>query len=81
MEPRNCMFELMQIAKDGNFYDRIFPVVLGDTKIYDPMDRIKYVKYWETNKKALDDEMKSVSSEYLDGFREDIDLYAERVTL
>jgi hypothetical protein len=28
-------------------------------------------------KKVLNDEMKSVSSEYLDGIREDIDLYAD----
>jgi hypothetical protein len=77
LESDNCMFELMQIAKGGKFYSRIFPVVLDDTKIYDPMERIKYVKYWEEKKKALDDEMKSLSSEYLYGFRKDIDLYAE----
>ncbi|NIM15297.1 MAG: TIR domain-containing protein [Candidatus Aminicenantes bacterium] len=77
LESRNCMFELMQIAKSGDFYGRIFPVVLDDAKIYDPEERIKYVQYWEKKKKALDDEMKSVSSEYLDGFREDIDLYAD----
>jgi internalin A len=77
LESRNCMFELMQIAKSGDFYGRIFPVVLDDVKIYDPEERIEYVKYWEKKKKALDDKMKSVSSEYLDGFREDIDLYAD----
>jgi internalin A len=77
LKSRNCMFELMQIAKSGDFYGRIFPVVLDDAKIYDPEERIEYVKYWEKKKKALDDKMKSVSSEYLDGFREDIDLYAD----
>ncbi|MCP5101962.1 MAG: TIR domain-containing protein, partial [bacterium] len=77
LESRNCMFELMQIAKSGDFYGRIFPVVLDDAKIYDPEDRINYVQYWEKKKKALDDKMKSVGAEYLDGFREDIDLYAD----
>ncbi len=77
LESRNCMFELMQIAKSGDFYGRIFPVVLDDAKIYDPVERIEYVQYWEKKKKALNDKMKSVSSEYLDGFREDIDLYAD----
>ncbi|NIO85678.1 MAG: toll/interleukin-1 receptor domain-containing protein, partial [Candidatus Aminicenantes bacterium] len=43
----------------------------------DPEERINYVQYWEKKKKALDDKMKSVSSEYMDGFREDIDLYAD----
>jgi internalin A len=77
LESRNCMFELMQIAKSGDFYGRIFPVVLDDAKIYLPEERIEYVKYWEKKKKTLDDKMKSVSSEYLDGFREGIDLYAD----
>jgi hypothetical protein len=76
LESRNCMFELMQIAKSGDFYGRMFPVVLDDAKIYDPEDRINYVQHWEKKKKALDDKMKSVGAEYLDGFREDIDLYA-----
>ncbi|MCK4766466.1 MAG: leucine-rich repeat domain-containing protein [Candidatus Aminicenantes bacterium] len=76
LESMNCMFELMQTAKSGGFYDRIFPLVLADAKIYDPVDRLNYVQYWEEKKKALDNKMKSVSSEYLDGFREDIDLYA-----
>ncbi len=77
LESENCMFELMQIARNGDFYDRIFPIVLEDAKIYDPVDRIKYVQYWEKKKRDLDGAMKSVSTEYLEGFREEIDLYAD----
>jgi len=29
------MFELMQIVKSGDFYGRIFLVMLDDAKIYD----------------------------------------------
>lgn len=43
----NCMYELVQIAKHGRFYDRIFPIVLSDAGIYDPIQRIQYIKYWE----------------------------------
>ena len=73
----NCMFELVEIAKNGKFYDRIFPIVLAGAKIYDSTDRIKYVKHWEQQKQKLDAEMKSVDSAYLQGFREDIDLYTD----
>ena len=41
------MFELLQIAKQQKFVDRIFPIVLDDAKIYKPIDRLKYVQYWE----------------------------------
>jgi hypothetical protein len=36
-----------------------------------------YVKYWDGKKRAPDEAMKSVSGEYLEGFREEIDLYAD----
>jgi hypothetical protein len=77
LKSENCMFELVQIAKNGKFYNRIFPIVLTDAQIYKPVDRIKYVKYWEDEIKKLDDEMKGVSSANLQGFREAIDQYTE----
>ncbi|QLE57490.1 leucine-rich repeat domain-containing protein [Nostoc sp. TCL26-01] len=58
----NCMFELVQIAKNGNFYDRIFPIVLADAKIYDPVDRADYVIYWETKSQELEAKIKQLSS-------------------
>ncbi len=73
----NCMFELVQIAKNGEFGDRIFPIVLPDAQIYDAIDRLKYVEYWENKVQKLDDALKKVSAANLDGFREDIDLYTE----
>lgn len=73
----NCMFELVQIIKNGQFYDRIFPIVLTDAQIYRPAERIKYVQHWEQQIKELDEAMKSVSSANLQGFREEIDQYTE----
>ena len=77
----NCCFELVQIAKHGQFKKRIFPIVLDDAKIYDPATRLRYVQHWENKKSELDELMKSVSAANMDGFREDIDLYAEIRTL
>ena len=77
LESENCMYELIQISKTGRFSERIFPVVLEDAKIYKPIDRIKYVKYWEKEIQDLDEQMKGVSQANLQGFREDIDLYAD----
>ncbi|MFE4108674.1 caspase family protein [Almyronema epifaneia] len=77
LKSENCMFELLQIAKNEQFYERIFPVVLEDARIYKPIDRIQYVQYWEQEIQALDQQIRSVSSANLEGFREDIDLYNE----
>ncbi|MBN4002838.1 COR domain-containing protein, partial [Nostoc sp. LPT] len=73
----NCMFELVQIAKNGEFYNRIFPIVLADAQIYKPVARLKYIKYWEDEIKELDEEMKKVGAANLQGFREEIDQYTE----
>jgi AAA-like domain/TIR domain len=73
----NCMFELVQIAQNGQFYDRIFPIVLPDAQIYDPIERIKYVKHWEDRIKQLDKAMRGMSAANLQGFREDIDQYTQ----
>jgi hypothetical protein len=77
LKSENCMFELVQIARNGQFSDRIFPIVLADAQIYKPVQRIKYVQHWEQQIKELDEAMKSVSSANLQGFREEIDLYTE----
>lgn len=73
----NCMFELVEIARNKDFYDRVFPIVLGDADIYNPVNRIKYIKHWEDKLKELDEAMRSVSAANLQGMREEIDSYDE----
>jgi hypothetical protein len=71
----NCMFELVEIAENKQFYDRIFPIVLSDADIYDPVKRLGYVKYWEDKRFELANAMKTVEPANLQGIREDMDLY------
>jgi hypothetical protein len=72
----NCMFELVEIAENKGFHDRIFPIVLADADIYDPVKRIEYVKHWELKRAELAQAMKSLDDPAnLQGIREDMDLY------
>ena len=71
----NCMYELVEIAKNKDVYNRIFPIVLADADIYNPINRIKYIKHWEDQLKELDAAMKLVSSANLQGMRDEIDSY------
>jgi len=77
LKSSNCMRELIEILKNGNFYDRIFPIVLEDADIYDPIKRIAYVQFWDTKKQELDEKVKCVPLGNLKGFRDEIDLYKE----
>jgi internalin A len=71
----NCMFELVEIAENKQFHDRVFPVVLADANIYDPIKRIEYVKYWEIKRAELAEAMKTLDPANLQGIRDDMDLY------
>jgi len=74
---KNCMFELMEVAKHGEFVDRIFPVVFSDAGIYEPVSQLQYIKHWENKIEELEQAMSEVSPANLHGVREDIDLYIE----
>ena len=71
----NCMFELVEIAENKQFHDRIFPIVLADANIYDPVKRVEYVKHWEVKRAELAEAMKTLDPANLQGIRDDMDLY------
>ncbi len=54
LEAKNCMFELLEIAKHKQFQKRIFPIVLPNSKIYSALDRLVYINHWEKKIAELD---------------------------
>jgi len=40
-----CMFELLEIHRNLNFAERIFPIVLKDATIFDPIPLLSYLKH------------------------------------
>src|SRR6266498_319174 len=71
----NCMFELVEIAENKNFLDRIFPVVLADADIYKPLKQILYIKYWEKEISDLKESLKDLDPTHLEGIYEQLNLY------
>ncbi len=62
LEARNCMFELIKISEASNFYDRIYPIVLGNSKIYNVIDRLDYINYWDEKVSQLDAKIKTIQT-------------------
>ncbi len=77
LESENCMFELLEIAQNGQFGDRIFPIVLKDARIYKATERLQYIQYWEKRIKELETAMKSGGLANLQGITDDLDLYTK----
>ncbi len=61
LRSKNCMYELVEIAENKDFVQRIFPIVLSDAKIYDATDRIQYLIHWEQKKAVLNEQMRNLS--------------------
>jgi len=50
-----CMFELLEIYRNLNLKERVFPIVLADATIFDPIMRLNYLKHWQDKKQELDE--------------------------
>jgi hypothetical protein len=72
-----CMFELTEIAGRPGFAKSVYPIVLGDKKIFGALERIEYLAYWEQKRNALEAKIRSVGLENLRGISEELDLYAK----
>ena len=77
LKSENCMFELVEIAENGDFYPRIFPIVLKDARIYKATERLQYIQYWEERIKELETAMKSGGLANLQGITDDLNLYTK----
>lgn len=76
LRSKNCMFELVEIADNRQFADRIFPIILPDARIYDPVERLDYVEYWEKEKLKLNERIRNLTDlANLQGIREELDNY------
>ena len=66
----NCMYEVMQLMQDKDYQVKLFFIIVSrddvdyyneknrydgfEAKIYDVMDRLKYVTYWRDKKAELE---------------------------
>jgi TIR domain/SIR2-like domain len=62
LRSENCMFEILEIKNNGSIYNRIFPIVLSDAKIYDEIERIDYINYWDEKVKELNEKAKTIQN-------------------
>lgn len=78
LKSKNCMFELLEVEKKGEFHSRIFPVVLPDADIYDSLGIINYLKYWDQKIKELNASVKELDNlADTRKVQEDINLYTD----
>ncbi len=72
-----CMRELLEVERNASLRARIFPVVLQDANIYDPVVLIDYIMYWEEQCNVLDAKLKMLKGHGLEALHETLNHYAE----
>lgn len=55
----NCMYEVLEVMKEKNYVNKIFPLVI-ETSIYSPGGKIPYIKYWEDKYKELQEQIRQI---------------------
>ncbi|MCX7112805.1 MAG: toll/interleukin-1 receptor domain-containing protein [Proteobacteria bacterium] len=56
----NCMFELSEIIRTKEYFDRSFTLVLSDADIYSVSGRFGYIQYWENKSRKVEETIKSI---------------------
>ena len=78
LKSKNCMFELLEIYKNGEFYERIFPIVLEDSKIDDAFTRIDYINHWQEKEDKLNEKINTIKSKSnIQGIAKELSLYSD----
>ncbi|MEJ7736277.1 MAG: TIR domain-containing protein [Chitinophagaceae bacterium] len=70
-----CMFELMEIYRNRDFTERIFPIVLDDATIFDPITRLAYLGYWREKKSELERAIEAFGAEAITVVGDDYKIY------
>lgn len=67
----NCMYEVLEVMRDRNYRNKIFPAVIY-ADIYNPITRAKYVKYWQDEFNELEQTLKELNTQNLGKLHEDL---------
>lgn len=59
LRSEKCMFEVTEIMKEPKYESRIFFAVV-EKRIYDPLIRVKYIKYWQDECNKLEAAIKEL---------------------
>lgn len=53
LRSRNCLYEVGQLLKEQNVWQKILPVIIDGAKIYDVTNRLAYVAHWQKQQSQL----------------------------
>lgn len=61
LKSKNCLYEILELQKDENHWDKVLPIVCDGTRIYSSFERIKYINFWEQKTSELESALKTIN--------------------
>lgn len=71
LKSANCMYEVLEVLRDRNYRNKIFPAVIN-TSIYNPITRANYVKYWQQQYDELNESLQGIGLQNIGKLGEDL---------
>lgn len=62
LKSQNCMYEILEFIKDKDFINKILPIITDDAKIFNAIDRAKYVCFWQDKYNELNMSRENIST-------------------
>lgn len=71
LKSANCMYEVLEVMRDRQYQDKIFPAVVH-TGIYKPAIRASYVKHWRAEYEELKHDLEGIGIQNIGRLGEDL---------
>lgn len=72
-----CMYELCEIYKHKASLKQVYPIIVKNTELNDPLRRLDYLSYWEDKSKDLEEKLNSVKRSYTKNLNQILDDYVD----
>lgn len=60
LKSKNCLYEILELQKEENHWNKVLPIVWKGTKIYSAIERLNYIRYWEQKIKELESALENI---------------------
>lgn len=72
----NCMYEIMELLQNPDFKEKILPVLVPGTKIFQPKDRADVLQYWQGKRTEALELLKGLNPTQAASIQDDLKHYA-----
>lgn len=79
LKSRNCMYELIELYKDKDFKNKIFPIILPKTVLFDVDKMIDIYDEWKKKYEVLEERLRNMSTRDIGDLHHELEVLDEIV--